>query len=139
MDTLVSQTYLKLRTLWITQYYTPIRIRLLLAKAYLIQGHLYGCELFCNCDSNSKRKLNVLFNNIVRYIFGLKRRDRISSFSKTLYGVSFENFLNIRFLMFLHKIIYTSKPNYMFNMLQFARSRRGKKLIIPTRRYLVSE
>lgn len=139
VDTLVIQMYIKLRTLWVTQYFTPLRVRKVLAKAYLIPGLLYGCEIFSNCDSTSKKKLIVLYNNIIRYVYGLKRRDGVSLFSKSLYGVSFENLLNIKVLMFMHKIIYTGKPEYLANKLIFARSRRGRQLITPIRRCLVSE
>ncbi|XP_065358619.1 uncharacterized protein LOC135952544 [Calliphora vicina] len=100
IQSLVSQTYLKLRTLWITQFYTPLRIRILIAKTYLIPGLIYGCELFANCDSN---------------------------------------LLKIRVLIFLHKIIYTQQPEYLFRLLRFGRSPRGKNIIIPHHRKLVSE
>lgn len=77
----------------------------------------------------SKRKLNVAYNSIVRYVHGLRKYDRISAFSSTLYGVSFDNLCSIRVLLFLHKIIYSHMPNYLLSKLTFARSVRGKKLI----------
>ena len=48
-------------------FFIPLNMRILIAKTYLISCLMYGCELFGNCDSSSKRKLNVPFNNIVRY------------------------------------------------------------------------
>ncbi|XP_059225793.1 uncharacterized protein LOC131997928 [Stomoxys calcitrans] len=51
IDSVVGQGYSKLRALWATQSVTPLRIRSLLAKTYLVPGILYGCELFANCDS----------------------------------------------------------------------------------------
>lgn len=139
ISTLVGQSYVKLRTLWSTQSFVPQRVRMLLAKAYLIPKLLYGCELFSSCDSESTRKLNVLYNNIIRYVFGLRKYDHVSSYARSLYGVSFENLLKIRTLLLLHKIIYTEKPKYLHNQLQFARSNRGKRLILPMHRCLVSE
>lgn len=102
-------------------------------------GLFYGCELFGNCDSSSKRKLTVVFNNIVRYVYGLKRFDSISQFSTLLYGVSLQKLLNIKTLVFLHKIIYTQEPRYLYRKLEFNRSNRGKKIIPFTRQSLVSE
>ena len=60
INPLVGQTYIKLRALC-------SKTRILIAKTYLIPCLLYGSELFGNCDSSSKRKLNVLFSNIARY------------------------------------------------------------------------
>lgn len=139
VNTVLGQTYGKLRSLWATQCYTPLKIRLLLAKSYLIPGLIYGCELFANCDSGSKRKLNSLYNNIVRYIYGLRRYDSVSNFSKSLYGITFENLLSSRALIFLHKIIYTRNPPYLYEKLSFTRSNRGKKLVPLLHRTLVSE
>ena len=66
VNTLVGQTYMKLRCLWLTQYFTPLNSRRLIAKCYLLPGSMCGCELFASCNSVSKEKFNVLFNNIVR-------------------------------------------------------------------------
>lgn len=139
INSLVSQTYAKLRTLWATQSFTPPNIRLLLAKTYVLPGLLYGSELFASCDSTSRRRLNVIFNNTVRYVFGLRRYSSISSFSSKIYGVSFDSLMKIRVILFTHKVIYTGKPNYIFSKLQFARSNRGRKLILPIHHTLVSE
>lgn len=127
INSVVGQTYAKLRSLWQTQYFTPRNIKILLAKVYILPGLLYGCELFASCDSASKRKLNVIFNNVIRYVYGLKRYDHVTQFWSLLS------------LLFLHKIIYSRKPFYLFEKLSFNRSNRGKLIIPPQRRSLVSE
>ena len=66
INLLVGQTYIKLRALWSTQFFVSMKTRILIVKTYLIACLLYGYELFANCDSSNNRKLNVLFNNIVR-------------------------------------------------------------------------
>lgn len=125
----VGRVYGMIRTLWVTQYFTPYRIRILLAKTYLIPTLLYGCELFANCDSTSRQKLNVLYNNIARYIFGLKRSDHISSFSKQIFNLTFDNLLKLRSLLMLHKIIISKEPKYLYERLRFLRSNRSNQLI----------
>lgn len=128
INTICGRTFSMLRNLWQTQHYTPIRIRSLIAKSYLMPILLYGCELFASCDSQSNRKLNVTFNNIIRYVYGLKRYDHISSFSNLLYGINFDNLLRTRVLTSLHKIIYTQQPVHLYRRVTFSRSSRGKKL-----------
>lgn len=139
VNALVGQMYNKLRTLWATQSFTPLKVRFLLAKAYLMPSLLYGCELFSNCDSTSKRKLNGLFNNVARYVYGLRKYDRISDYAKMIYGVTLDNLFKIRLLIYLQKIIVTKLPNYLFNRITFTRSARGKKVIPLLYRTLVSE
>lgn len=134
-----GRTFAILRGLWATQHCTPFRIRKLLAKSYLIPSFIYGCELFARCDASSKRRLNVAYNCIIRYVYGLKRRSRISAFSSLLYGFSFECLLNFRVLIFLHKIIYTRQPDHLFNKLSFTHNCRGKRIRTLIYRTLVSQ
>lgn len=134
-----GRTYSMLRTLWKTQHCTPVKIRMLLAKTYLLPTLLYGCELFASCDSISSSKLNVLFNNIARYVFDLKNHGPVSSFSKQIYGITFDNFLKTRVLIFLHKIIYNEQPDHLFKRLCFSRSNRGKRIISFKQQSLMSE
>lgn len=124
----IGKVYGMLRSLWITQPHTPKDIRLLLAKTYIIPVLLYGCELFVNMDSLSKQKLHVVFNNITRYVFGLRRYDSVSSHSKQLFNMTLENLLNLRSLILLHKIIYTDQPQYLKEHVQFMRSSRTKQV-----------
>lgn len=118
-----------LRNLWAVQTSTPPQIRMLLAKTYLIPTLLYGSEIFENCNCTDLQKLNVTYNNIARYVFNKKRYDRISYYSYKLFNVTFTNYLKYKSLSFLHKIIYTKEPKYLFETLQFSRSNRGKKII----------
>lgn len=129
INSTIGKVYGMLRTLWTTRFFTPTDIRMLLAKTYLLPTLLYGCEIFANCDSVYKHKLNIIYNNITRYIFGLKRRDHVSAFSKKIYNMTFENLLKFRTLILLHKILTTKQPLYLFNMLKFSRSNRAKNLV----------
>jgi len=127
--TAVAKVYGLLRTLWSLQSLTPQPIRLLLCKTYLVPILLYGVELFANCDYESKRKLTVAFNNIARYVYNLKRFDHISEHSRSIFSLSFENFLKLRTLIFLHRIIYSQKPLYLYNRLRFTNSPRDNKIV----------
>lgn len=139
INAVCGKTYAMLRNLWMTQYYTPLHIRMLLAKTYLLPTLLYGCELFSNCDSQSKQKLIVTYNNIARYVFSLRKYDRISHYSKLIFNVSFENLLKCRSLVLLHKLIYTKTPHYLYRRINFSRSNRGRKINSLRYRKLISE
>ena len=69
----IGVTYGMLRTLWQTQSFTPVKIRMLLAKTYLIPTVLYGCELFVNPGQASKNSLQKLLNSTARYVFNRKK------------------------------------------------------------------
>lgn len=123
-----GKTFSMLRNLWISQYYTPTHIRMLLAKTYLLPTLMYGCELFSSCDAVSRRRLNVTYNSIARYIFGIKRNRSISQYAKQIYNVTFNNLLSCRTLLFLHKIIYNQQPTYLYDRITFSISNRGNRI-----------
>ena len=134
----IGKVYGMLRSIWSQKHCTPFRTRLLLCKTYLMPTILYGCELYANCDSIHERKLNILFNNVARYVFNRRRFDHISDASIRLYGLKFNDIIKTRSLIQLHKIIYTQRPSYLFHRLVFARTNRGLKLIPFTRNLLLS-
>lgn len=123
-----GRAYGMLRSLWCSQYFTPQNVRIMLAKAYLIPNLLYASEIFAGCNINDKRKLNTTFNNIIRYIFGLPRFSSISSFSRRVLGMSLDDYLKLKNLLFLHKIINTKKPNYLYRKLTFTSSARNNSI-----------
>ncbi|XP_075150566.1 uncharacterized protein LOC142224667 [Haematobia irritans] len=128
-----------LRTLYQTQHLTPLNIRILLAKSYLIPVVLYGSELFTKTDVNSKNRLESAYKAILRYIYRLKRFESCSAFRKSLHGVDIGDYLNIKALIMMHKLIYTKTPGYLHMKLQFGRSSRRILIVANRNQLLLSE
>ena len=76
---------------------------------------------------------------IYRYVYNLTGYDLISVAAKSHYGVTFDNFLNIYVLLFLHRIVNKRIPSYLCDRLRFVRSPRSRNIVVPRRRYLFSE
>ena len=131
----MGRVYGMLRNLWAVIDSTPFTIRMQLAKMFLIAVLLYGSEIFVNCDTDDRRKLNLAYNNIARYVFINGRRDHISQFSYRVFEIIFY----IKCLIILHKIITLEQPIYLFRRIKFARSNRGKKIIQYRPRTLLSQ
>lgn len=128
-----------LRTLYQTQSFTPKHIRLLLAKTYLLPVLCYGSELFSKCDSRSTRRLETAHNAIIRYVHGLNRYESCSPYEKSICNMKFGDFLDIKNLLLLHKIIYEKCPEYLYQKLQFGRTNRRILLVMPRYRLLISQ
>lgn len=135
----VGKAYGTLRMLWVSQSYTPIKTRAMLAKSLILPILVYGCEIFSSCNYACKRKLNVVFNNIIRYIFGLRRYDRVSNFSNCLLSMSLEKYFQFRTLSLLSDILFTTQPPYLFERITRASSARSDQLIQPRYASLTSE
>ena len=92
----LGKVYGSLHTIWPSHHLTPVNTRKMLAKTLLIPIITFGCEIFSNCDCEDRRRLNVAYNSIARYVFGLKRYDHISSFAYHYMDSLLKAYLNIR-------------------------------------------
>ena len=104
ISVIVGKIYSMLRNLWTIIDSTPFAIRMQIAKTYLIPALLYGYEIFENCVSQ------LVHNNIARYDFLKRRRDHISHSACHIFGVKFDNLLQIICLILFHKVINTGQP-----------------------------
>ena len=87
-----------------------------------------------------KLSRTLLFNNITRYIYNLKKFDHVSAFSIKIFSMSFEDLIKYRVLIFLLKIIANNEPHYLFNKLCFLTCTRHSNNLRSIRvKYLVSE
>ena len=112
------------KSLYVTVF-TPTNIRMLLTKIYFLPAFMYGCELFGSCDAVNRRRLNVTYNAIAKYIFGIRRNKRISRFARLISFVTFDNLTNCSTLLFLYKLIYYRQPPYLYERLMVSRSNIG--------------
>lgn len=121
-----------LRLLWRRVTDTPFKTRLLLVKT-LILSHLFYCDVvFGDLNSSLNRTIQRIFNSCIRYVFSLKRNDRLSNYYSKILGCTLENYFKIRTLIFTYKIIKNHSPPYLHNNLIFSISSRTNNLIIPT-------
>ena len=118
----MGKVYDMLRNLWAVIDSTPFAIRIRLTKTFLIPVLLYGSEIFTNCDTDDRRKLNLIY--IIKGCL-----DHISQFSYRIFENNFYNLLNIKCLTLLYKIITLEQPIYLFRRIRFATSKRGRKMI----------
>ena len=110
INSLVEQTYIKLRALWSTQLYIPLKTRILIAKTYLIPCLLYGI-----CYSSSKHKLNVLYNNNMFIIW----EDMLIYLWQLRAFAQWPLLVFWIFVYFNFRIVYKRIPTYLFDRLRF--------------------
>ena len=120
----ICNTIFKLRSLWSTQHLIPPHVRLMIAKTYLFPSLFYGVEVFFDCDSETKQKLKVAFNDVARYVFAIKRGEHITTSAKSIFGMTLDRYMKYRTLILLHKIINTKQPPYLYDKLEFNQSSR---------------
>lgn len=124
INVVVGRVYGCLRKLWISASYTPLETRRRLVQSLIMPIIGYSEVVYSCLDSASFHKLQVAYNDAIRYIFKLRRFDHVSVYSKNFLGCTLQQYMNIRNCIFLHKIITSHSPPYLFAKLNFSRSRR---------------
>jgi len=89
--------------------------------------------------SASLTKLQVAFNYAARYAFNKRMDESISSWSKNILGMTIKQYLCARNCIFLHNLMMTKTPSYLYEKLCFPSSDRSKNLLIPKFNYMNSE
>lgn len=110
-----------------------------LLRSLVLPFFTFNCCVYPCLDFECNQKMNVAFNDCLRFIYNIPRYTSVARFKTTLFGMSLDNFYKMRNLLQLHKIIYKECPQYLNEMLHFAQSRRGLRLILPQFTHLVAE
>lgn len=126
-----SRIYNGLRHLKLTGGMLPTPIKLKLFKSLLLPHLTYGCEFMLNASARSIDRLRVAINSCVRWVFNVSPYARVTHLQQQLLGCSFYNFLKLRSLITLFRIINTFKPHYLFEKIQPFRSIRERNFVLP--------
>lgn len=93
---------------------------------------MFYCDVVIgDLNTNLKRRLQRIFNSCIRYIYNLKKYDRLTPYYNTIFNCPLENYFKIRLLIFIFKIIRSRTPVYLYENLQFSVSNRTNNIDIP--------
>ena len=84
----MGKAYGMLRNLWAVIDSIPFAIHMQLAQTFVIPILLYESEIFANCSIDDRRKLNLVYNNIPRYVFIKGPRGHIPQFSYRIFEMN---------------------------------------------------
>lgn len=127
----IGKIYGGLRRLWLSADILPTGLRLRLVRTLLLPHFSYGSLVFPKLDSVCRRKLEVAFNDCIRFVFGLRRSAYITPFRLSLLGCPLDIYLKRKALIFLFNLIQSKEPKYLYEKVQFLQSSRGRNLRIP--------
>lgn len=125
-----QKVYYALHTLVALKYYTPQQIRLKLARSLIIPLFEYGDVLFANSSNENFRKLQLAFNSVTRFVYGLNRFDHISGFSKSILNCRYSDYLDFRTCTMTYKIL-NNAPKYLENFFVVTTLPRTLNLLLP--------
>lgn len=126
-----GKIYACLRSLYSTSQFLKCETKVKLFKS-LILPHFMACDfLLDELSAFTFNRLRVALNACSRYCFNLNRYSNISHLQYLLIGCRFENFSKLRSCLFLHGLLSSKQPDYLYNKLHIARSNRFRHFILP--------
>lgn len=132
-----------LRALYRYKNFLPVSTKTLLVQALVLPLIDYADVCTTNINQDSLNRLERLLNNGIRFIFGLRKYDHISSFRRQLNWLPIRHRRSLRILSTLFSILFEpSTPLYLKRKFTFdtprpgceLRSSRSLKLTIPFHR-----
>lgn len=106
----------------------------------MIIPHFTYCRaVYPLLDAKCTRKVNVAFNDCVRFVYNLKRYDHVSSYANAILECPIQTYIDRRALSLLHKLIVAKTPSYLYEQLNFLHSSRHESLLIPRMKYKVGQ
>ena len=120
-----------LRMLYNLDCFLPLHIRIRISHSILMTHILYCIDVVSGTSETNIREINLIFNRILRYIFSLRISDHVSGFSFHFIGCSFRNFIKIRVLLSLYRIVRTHIPLSVASTFFFSRSTRNPEILLP--------
>ena len=101
---IVSKVYSILRNLWRSSSFVPTEIKRKLVIQLILPIVTYSAVVYSQLDSRSSHKLLVCWNNVTRYVYGLKKFDHISAYSDKILGCGILKYLQARNCIFSIKL-----------------------------------
>lgn len=127
-----GKIYAALRSIYSWAYHLNTETKLKLFKSSILP-YFISIDFLLPCASAAALdRIRIALNSCVRFVYNLDRYSRVTHLQKNLLGFSFYNFPKARSNIFMHQLIKTRKPEYLYSKLQpFQSDRLRKKFIIP--------
>lgn len=131
VSSVVSKVNFSLRSLYTTSLYLPLFVRERLAHALVLPAILYCLEVYSSASQGSMHRIQVAFNNMIRFVYGVGRRVHITPYVCRFLGCDFPSYVNYRLLLFLFKLLKCRSPIFLVNEFNFCHSTRTNQLVLP--------
>ena len=117
--------------LGLNQRYTKLKLAQTLLCPFLTVADVITGEL----PNNVFLCLQRAFNGIIRFVFELRKFDHILHSAHQLVGLPLDKYMIFRRLIFIFNIIKNKQLEYLYDRLEFSRSRRTCNINVPAYNY----
>jgi hypothetical protein len=100
--------------------YLPTDLKLRLFKSLILPFFNYSAVFLLSMSESSRCRLGVCLNNCVRFVYNLRLGQHVTGFQSSLLGVPFSRYFEYRSVIFVHKLLLTREPAYLYGKLRLS-------------------
>lgn len=126
-----AKVFAGLRNMWPVASSMPLETRELLVRSLLLPHLTYCCPVFGQLSASSRKIFEKAFNACVRFVYGVGRYQSVSIHADRLLGSDLFVYFDFLASSFLHRVITSKQPEYVYDNLSFGVSNRTRNLILP--------
>lgn len=120
VNILVKRAYCVLRLLYSNQSVLGYNLRKKLCESLVLSIFNYGDIVYGPCiDSITRNRIQKIQNSCCRFVFGLRKFDRVSDNLKVLGWLPMQKIWELHLLNFVHRLLHTGVPSYLRTKLTF--------------------
>ena len=123
-----------LSRLWLITKHANSDLKSKLVLSYIIPHILYASYVLYGMKEYNFKKIELLINSCIRYIYGLRKFDHISKYKNSIFGCSLKDYYDFRNCIFIYNILKSSEPNYISCKLKRLTSVRANNIELPVNR-----
>lgn len=120
-----------LRKLYNFNLCLPQSVKKQVVHALIMPIFLYGMEVYSGTLGYVLKKLRLVFNRVMRYVYSVGVRLHITCYVKDFLGCSFAGYIQIRSILHFYKVFVKKTPLFLVELFEFGRSTRNVQIIIP--------
>lgn len=117
---IIGRAYNNLKVLYSYRHIFSIRLKTTLCEAMVLSLFNYCASVYGFClDAIDARRVQVVQNSCMRYIFGIRKYDRISHKLSDLRWLNMHNRVRLHSLNLFHKILREGSPPYLLEKITY--------------------
>ena len=113
INSTICTAYARLKQAYKFRKFLSLESRLNLIETYILSIFNYGDILFQNISGRLSNKIQRVQNSCMRFVFGLRKYDHISSCYEKNKTLNMENRRKLHSLVLMHKISIGEAPEYL--------------------------
>nr|CAH7741509.1 unnamed protein product [Callosobruchus chinensis] len=116
----IKKAYGALRLLYPHKNALDVHTKRMLSDSLVLSQFSYCAPVYGPCiDNATSARIQRVQNSCIRFIYGIRRYDRVSYKLKELDWLNMAGRRKALSLCLYHKLIYTKKPTYLYNKIRF--------------------